>query len=303
MVPEKFIRSLGDVAYSLDEPMCTHTTFKIGGNADIMINVPNAIALCGVISSAKALGVPYFVLGKGSNLLVSDSGIEGAVICLSALSDIRVSGRRITCGAGANLAAVCTAARDAGLTGLEFAYGIPGSVGGALYMNAGAYGGEMSQITVSAECVDGDGNIITVSKDDMALGYRMSAFKQKGLIITAVTFELKHGDINTITADMRELLQRRKDKQPLEYPSAGSTFKRPVGNFAGALIEKNNLKGMSVGAAQVSVKHAGFVINTGGATCKDVMTLIKKIQQVVLENDGVQLETEIIFVGRKEEKR
>lgn len=303
MVPEKFIGSLGGVKYTLDEPMCNHTTFKIGGNADIMINVADTKSLCDVVTSAKNCGVPYFIIGKGSNLLVSDDGIEGAVISVSEISDIKISGNRLVCGAGANLAAVCVAARDAGLSGLEFAFGIPGSVGGALYMNAGAYGGEMSQVVTGAECVAPDGTVISVSKDEMALGYRTSAFKEKGLIITSVTFELECGDVGEINATMQELLSRRKDKQPLEYPSAGSTFKRPVGHFAGALIEKNNLKGVGVGAAEVSVKHAGFVINKGGATCKDVRALIKEIQRVVLENDGVQLETEVIFVGRQGEEK
>ncbi len=303
MVPEKFIDSLGGVKYALDEPMCNHTTFKIGGNADIMINVADTKSLCDVISSAKACGVPYFILGKGSNLLVSDDGIDGAVISVSDISDIKISGNTVVCGAGANLAAVCIQSRDAGLTGLEFAFGIPGSVGGALYMNAGAYGGEMSQVVVGAECVDRDGNVISVSKDEMSLGYRTSAFKEKGLIITSVTFELEYGNREEINAKMQELLSRRKDKQPLEYPSAGSTFKRPVGHFAGALIEKNNLKGVGVGAAEVSVKHAGFVINKGGATCKDVQALIKKIQKTVFENDGIKLETEVIFVGRQGEEK
>ncbi len=298
MVPETFIRSLGDIGYTLDEPMSAHTTFKIGGNADIMINVPDTKDLCDVVSNAKKYGVPYFILGKGSNLLVSDSGIEGAVISLSAMCGVSVSGETITCGAGAPLTALCVAARDAGLTGIEFAFGIPGSVGGALFMNAGAYGGEMSQVVLSAECVDRDGNVVVIGRDDMALGYRTSIFKQNGFIITSVTVGLKKGDITKIGAEMQELMGRRKDKQPLEYPSAGSTFKRPVGNFAGALIEKNNLKGVGVGAAEVSVKHAGFVINKGGATCEDVKALMKKIQQTVLENDGVRLEPEVIFVGR-----
>lgn len=300
MVPKAFIEALNGISYTLGEPMNRHTTFKIGGNADVMLTPESVTELCLVIKTAKEYSVPYFILGKGSNLLVSDDGIEGAVISVSKLDKIEATGDRIVCGAGASLAAVCVAARDAALTGLEFAYGIPGSIGGALYMNAGAYGGEMSQVAVCAQCIDGDGNIVTVSSKDMALGYRTSAFKKNGFVITSVTLELKKGDIQQINAQMQELFGRRRDKQPLEYPSAGSTFKRPEGYFAGALIEKNNLKGVAVGGAQVSEKHAGFVINRGGATCSDVRALIEKIQDTVYKNDGVRLETEVISVGRGE---
>ena len=300
MVPKAFIEALNGISYTLGEPMNRHTTFKIGGNADVMLIPESVTQLCLVIKTAKEYSVPYFILGKGSNLLVSDDGIECAVISVSKLDKIKATGDRIVCGAGASLAAVCVAARDAALTGLEFAYGIPGSIGGALYMNAGAYGGEMSQVAVCAQCINGDGNIVTVSSEDMALGYRTSAFKKNGFVITSVTLELKKGDIQQINAQMQELFGRRRDKQPLEYPSAGSTFKRPEGYFAGALIEKNNLKGVAVGGAQVSEKHAGFVINRGGATCSDVRALIEKIQDTVYKNDGVRLETEIISVGRGE---
>ncbi len=300
MVPKAFIEALNGISYTLGEPMNRHTTFKIGGNADVMLTPESVTELCLVIKTAKEYSVPYFILGKGSNLLVSDDGIEGAVISVSKLDKIEATGDRIVCGAGASLAAVCVAARDAALTGLEFAYGIPGSIGGALYMNAGAYGGEMSQVVVCAQCINGDGSIVTVSSEDMALGYRTSAFKKNGFVITSVTLELKKGDIQQINAQMQELFGRRRDKQPLEYPSAGSTFKRPEGYFAGALIEKNNLKGVAVGGAQVSEKHAGFVINRGGATCSDVRALIEKIQDTVYKNDGVRLETEVISVGRGE---
>lgn len=196
------------------------------------------------------------------------------------------------------LSSVCLKALSLSLTGLEFAYGIPGTAGGALYMNAGAYGGQMADVIESAECLTASGEIKTLKKENMQLGYRSSVFKKGGLIIISLTLALKKGDKAEIKAEMDELLNRRKQKQPLEYPSAGSTFKRPEGYFAGALIEKNGLKGLTVGGAQVSEKHAGFVINRGGATAADVKALIGKIQKKVFENDGVMLEPEVIFKGR-----
>lgn len=287
------------IEYTKNEPMSRHTTFKIGGSADVFVKVSSLDELRAVLLLAKEYELPYFILGKGSNLLVSDEGIEGIVISLDQFDGINISGNTIVCGAGASLRSVCLAAQKASLSGLEFAYGIPGTVGGALYMNAGAYGGEMSQVAVNATAVDSDGNVIELSLPDMKLGYRTSAFKNTKLIIVSVTLELKCGDKNEIKAAMDDFFARRRDKQPLEYPSAGSTFKRPEGYFAGALIEKNNLKGVSVGGAQVSVKHAGFVINRGNATCKDVLALIKKVQETVKQADGVDLEPEVIFVGRK----
>lgn len=287
------------IEYVKDEPMSRHTTFKIGGNADLWVKVKSIAELKTVLSLAKEFDAPCFVLGKGSNLLVSDNGIEGIVISLDGLDEVKIDGNTVVCGAGASLRAVCIAAQKASLTGLEFAYGIPGTVGGALYMNAGAYGGEMSQVVVTATAIDFEGNETTLSLSDMQLGYRTSVFKSNGLIITSVTLSLKQGDANCIKAAMDDFFGRRRDKQPLEYPSAGSTFKRPDGYFAGALIEQNNLKGVSVGGAQVSEKHAGFVINTGDATCNDVLSLIEKIKDTVKKADGVELEPEVIFVGRK----
>lgn len=284
--------------YRKNEPMCEHTSFKIGGKADIFIMPASTDVLGKIIALLNNEKIPYFILGKGSNLLVSDKGIEGAVISLSRLDAIEVSGDEITAGAGASLMAVCIAARNAGLSGLEFAYGIPASVGGAMFMNAGAYGGEMADVVKSAEYVDIEGNTETIPKEDMDLGYRKSIFKKGGKIVTSVTFKLTKGDQKEIRSSMDDFMGRRRSKQPLEYPSAGSTFKRPEGYFAGALIEKNNLKGVTVGGAQVSEKHAGFVINCGNATCEDVKMLMKKVQETVLKNDGVMLEPEVIFVGR-----
>lgn len=287
-----------NIEYRQNEPMRAHTTFKIGGEADIFIIPASPAALISAVKKCTELEIPYFVLGNGSNLLVSDGGIEGAVISLAGINGISAEGEKITCGAGAMLSSVCLKALSLSLTGLEFAYGIPGTAGGALYMNAGAYGGQMADVIESAECLTASGEIKTLKKEDMRLGYRSSVFKKGGLIIISLTLALKKGDKAEIKAEMDELLNRRKQKQPLEYPSAGSTFKRPEGYFAGALIEKNGLKGLSVGGAQVSEKHAGFVINRGGATAADVKALIGKIQKKVFENDGVMLEPEVIFTGR-----
>lgn len=286
------------IEYRKNEPMCCHTSFKIGGLADIFVSVKNVGELKSALNKAKSLDIPVFIIGKGSNLLVSDNGIEGVVISLAGMNEITVNGNVITAEAGASLAAVCNKACEASLGGLEFAYGIPGSVGGALYMNAGAYGGEMSQVVKKAGFVTMEGESGEISACDMALGYRTSVFKSSDMIITSVTFELTECDKCDISAKMEDFIGRRRDKQPLEYPSAGSTFKRPEGYFAGALIEQNGLKGKSVGGAQISVKHAGFVINTGDATCCDVRNLIKEIQDIVKQNNGVSLETEVIFVGR-----
>ena len=295
---ESFLK-LQKIEYKIQEPMCKHTSFKIGGPASFFISVKNTDELCSVFKACKEFSVPYFILGKGSNLLVSDKGIKGAVISLLKMDEVIVDGDEITAKAGASLANVCIKALENSLTGLEFAYGIPGSIGGALYMNAGAYGGEMSQVVVSCEYVDANGEKGTFQLEDMKLGYRKSIFCGSKMVITSVKLKLKKGEKADIRAAMDDFMDRRKSKQPLEYPSAGSTFKRPEGYFAGALIEKNNLKGVSVGGAMVSEKHAGFVINFDKATCEDVKGLIKKVQDTVLKADGVTLETEVIFVGEE----
>ncbi len=282
-----------------DEVMKNHTSFKIGGKADFFVECKDVDDLKTVIAAAKGFNMPYFILGKGSNILVSDKGIRGAVISLANFDKITVSDQEIEVGSGVTLARLCTTALDNGLTGIEFAYGIPGSVGGALYMNAGAYDGEMSQAVISATVLDKNGAVREITLSEMELGYRTSVFKTNGDIILSVKFALKEGDKLQIKAAMDDFMERRKSKQPLEYPSAGSTFKRPEGHFAGALIEQNNLKGVSVGGAMVSDKHAGFVINYDNATAADVKALMQKIKDVVLEKDGVQLEPEVIFVGEE----
>lgn len=297
----KFVNILKEagIDFLTDEPMFRHTTFKIGGNADVFVRPKNIreTALC--ITAARNLDVPYFILGKGSNILVSDKGIEGAVISLSGLGGVRVSGSRLVCGGGASLRSACIAARDAGLSGLEFAYGIPGSVGGAFYMNAGAYGGEISSVAVKAYCLDENADTFTLEPQDMQFGYRTSAFKSRKLIVLTAEMKLCPGKREDISAAMEDYFSRRVNKQPLEYPSAGSTFKRPQGYYAGSLIEQSGLKGAAFGGAQVSEKHAGFIINRGGAAASDVLSLMEKIKKTVFENIGVRLEPEIIFVGRR----
>ena len=284
--------------YRSGEPMSTHTSFKIGGPADIFITPDSEDKLSEVIKKCSELKTPYFILGKGSNVLVSDRGIEGAVISMSRMNEITVNGDKITCLAGAALSEVCRTALNSSLSGLEFAYGIPGSVGGALYMNAGAYGGEMSDIAESACYVTENGEQGCISACDMALGYRTSVFKNGGMIITSVTLCLHKGEKSEIEEKMNDYISRRREKQPLEYPSAGSIFKRPKGYFAGALIEKNGLKGYKSGGAMVSEKHAGFVINCGNASAMDVKNVIDKVKKTVLEADGVALEPEVILVGK-----
>lgn len=302
MISKAFFKELEKekIPYLINEPMREHTAFKIGGNADALIRVSSCRQVRRVLLAAAETETPLFVLGNGSNLLVSDAGISGAVLCLDDMKEITVSQNEIVCAAGARLSAVCVAARDAGLTGLEFAYGIPASVGGALYMNAGAYGGEMADVVLSAECMDKSGRLLTLTAQDMRLGYRTSVFKGGEYIILSVRLSLKYGEKEAIASAMEDFLSRRREKQPLEYPSAGSTFKRPAGHYAGALIEKNGFKGYSHGGAAVSEKHAGFIINRGNATAADVEALIAEIQSTVSKNDGVWLEPEVIRVGRKE---
>ena len=287
------------IKYRKNEIMKSHTTFKIGGKADVFVMPENKNELKILLNSAKENNVPFFIIGKGSNLLVSDNGIEGAVISLSEFDKISLSENTINCGAGVNLSALCNFALKNSLAGLEFAYGIPGSVGGALFMNAGAYGGEISQVVSGAFCIDFDGNEVFLKREDMNLSYRNSVFKNSNLIISEVVFELETSNSSEIKAKMQEYIEKRKTKQPLEYPSAGSTFKRPVGNFAGTLIEKNGLKGELSGGAMVSDKHAGFIINYDNATANDVLNLMDKVQKTVLSNDNILLEPEVIFVGRR----
>lgn len=256
-----------------------------------------------MVEICKEEKLPYFILGNGSNLLVSDKGYRGAVIQLwKNVSDIRVEGCLIQAKAGASLAKIAAQALEAGLTGMEFAAGIPGTLGGAVVMNAGAYGGEMKDILKEALVMDGEGRIFTLTKEELKLGYRTSIVKEKGYIVLAAVLELQPGDREEIRKLMEDLKQRRGEKQPLDMPSAGSTFKRPEGYFAGKLIMDAGLRGFSVGGAQVSEKHCGFVVNTGGASASDVLALIREVQKRVREKFGVELETEVKFLGEFEEE-
>ena len=281
-----------------NELMTCHTTFNIGGPADLFVEVSDVNKLPEILKVIKEEGLPVTVIGKGSNLLVSDNGVDGVVLCICDEA-IKVDGLEIECAAGLRLTKLCLAAKNSSLSGLEFACGIPGTVGGAVFMNAGAYGGEINDVLVSCTSVDLDGNVKVRRKEELKHGYRTSIYKDNNEIIISAKFSLQTGDSEQIRARMEELLSKRKQKQPLEFPSAGSTFKRPEGYFAGTLIEECGLKGRSVGGAEVSVKHAGFVINKGGATCDDVENLIKLIKSTVLKEKGVELETEVIRLGRE----
>ncbi len=286
-----------NIPFLIEEPMRRRTSFKVGGYADFMAFPENEFQVRDIFLFCKQNNIPLTVLGKGSNVLVSDSGIKGIVLSLDKICNICCHpDGTVICGAGASLTALCNIALENGFSGLEFAYGIPGSVGGAVVMNAGAYGGEIKDVIVSAKVLD-DGEIKEISLPDMALGYRTSVFKSTGQIIISATFKLNADVKSEIKDKMTVLMQKRKDKQPLEFPSAGSTFKRPEGYYAGALIEKSGLKGFSVGGAQVSEKHAGFVINKQNATSNDIKTLIKHIQDKVLLDSGVMLEREVIYLG------
>lgn len=287
--------------YTENESMSEHTTFRIGGPADLFVVPTTVEGLAAVVSACNKEGVYCFILGNGSNVLVSDKGIRGVVVSAAAcLNNIELIGAyEIKCGAGVKLSRLSDLACENSLTGAEFAWGIPGTVGGAVYMNAGAYDGEMKDILVSCEYLTPDGEIRTMLADEMDLSYRHSAFSENGYVIVSATVRLKAGDKGEIRAKMDDFMHRRKSKQPLEFPSAGSTFKRPVGGFAAALIDECGLKGYSVGGAEVSEKHAGFVINKGGATCFDVMRLVEHIKKEVFLNKSIKLECEIRVIGEK----
>ncbi len=283
-----------DCAYEREEPMSAHTTFRIGGKADLFLKPAAEENLRGALLTARENDIPCFYLGGGSNLLVSDFGIHGAVIYTGGFSDLSLlDGCVIECGAGARLSKLCSFALENSLSGCEFAWGIPGTVGGAVYMNAGAYGGEMKDVILSVRHMTPDGEIEEVPAESLKLGYRSSVYSKNKNIILSAKLKLHPGDKNEIREKMDDLIERRKEKQPIDMPSAGSTFKRPEGNFAGTLIEQCGLKGASVGGAMVSEKHAGFIVNTGDATCSEVLRLIEKVRDTVLEKSGVLLEPEV----------
>ncbi|MBQ9123110.1 MAG: UDP-N-acetylmuramate dehydrogenase [Lachnospiraceae bacterium] len=297
-VKDSLNRFVPEDKIKMQEPMSRHTTFRVGGPADCLVCPENADQLGQIIHYLNKVEIPYFVLGNGSNLLVSDAGYRGVVIKLGEeMSGVSVEGNRITAGAGSTLTKVARVALEHGLTGLEFAAGIPGTVGGALIMNAGAYDGEMKQVVETAMVVDAEGNQLELDNATMEFGYRTSALKNQKFVTTQCTFLLQEGEKEQIKAKMDDFAARRREKQPLEYPSAGSTFKRPEGHFAGKLIQDAGLAGFSVGGAQVSTKHCGFVINTGEATAKDIKILIEFVQDKVRDTFGVWLEPEVILLG------
>lgn len=281
-----------------NEPMKNHTTFRVGGPADIFLT-PSAEELPAVLSVCREERVPVMVIGNGSNLLVGDQGIRGVVICIGfGMRGIRVDGEKIFLEAGVTLAAAAQQAAKAGLTGLEFASGIPGTFGGAVVMNAGAYGGEMKDVIVSVRVISEDGEILTLSKEELDLSYRHSVIPERGyLVIDGELLLTREKDPDQITERMEELKKKRIEKQPLEYPSAGSTFKRPEGYFAGKLIMDAGLRGFSVGGAAVSEKHCGFVINKGNATAADICALMDEVTRIVKEKYAVTLEPEVKKVG------
>lgn len=280
-----------------NEPMSRHTTFRVGGPADVLFLPESGEQVAAALNAAKESAVDALVIGNGSNLIVRDGGVRGLVIALGdGMSAIARDGDVVTAQAGASLAKVAAFAQAEGLSGLEFASGIPGTLGGGCAMNAGAYGGQLSDVLIDAEVLL-NGERRTLTNAEMAMGYRTTMPLREGGIVLSARFRLTSDDPEAIAARMRELNARRRDKQPLNCPSAGSTFKRPEGHFAGALIEGAGLKGRSVGGAQVSQKHAGFIVNTGGATASDILALIKIVQDEVLARYGVALETEVRIVG------
>ncbi|MDO4178811.1 MAG: UDP-N-acetylmuramate dehydrogenase [Phascolarctobacterium sp.] len=284
----------------VNEPMSKHTTFKIGGPADFLATPSNVDELVALIKTAKANHVPFTLIGNGSNLIVRDKGIRGLVIKLaSQMANERVEGNTLTFDAGISLALASHKAAKLGLTGMEFASGIPGTIGGAAFMNAGAYDGEMKNIIKSVRVLKTDGSLAELSNAELDFGYRKSAIQGTGDIVVSVTVELVPGDKEEIYEKMADFNERRTSKQPLDKPSAGSMFKRPPGYFAGTLIDQTGLKGYTVGGAQVSEKHAGFVVNIGNATCEDVLQLIKDVQAKIMEAHGVHLEPEPLVIGEE----
>jgi len=282
-----------------NEPMSKHTTFRIGGDADVFIRITGEEQLRTLVLELVKRNIPYYVIGKGSNLLVGDKGVRGVVLQLAeSFESVQVNNHVVTACAGASMASVARAAQQNGLKGLEFAAGIPGTVGGGVIMNAGAYGGEMKDVISKVRILRKDGQIVEYTGEEMRFGYRTSVIKNKPeYIVLQVEMVLKPGDREEILATMQDLAKRRKEKQPLEYPSAGSTFKRPEGYFAGKLIGDAGLSGFAIGDAQVSEKHNGFVINAGNASAEEVQTLIETIRCKVYEQFGVELEREVIYLG------
>ena len=296
---EQLVAISGEEAVLVDEPMSEHTTFRVGGPADVLVMPRTVDEACRVVQLVRESGCALHIMGRGSNLLVADAGLSGVVVQIASnLADINVGeGGSIIAAAGASNAKIAATARDAGLAGYEFAAGIPGSVGGAAIMNAGAYDGEFKDVAVEVTCLDPQGAVVKLTPDQAEWDYRTSAIDRLGLIVLSVKLQLHPGDPSAIQERMDDLASRRQAKQPLDKPSAGSTFKRPPGLFAGKLIQDAGMQGYQVGGAQVSTKHAGFVVNVGGATASDVLQVIHDVQDAVLERQGVQLQPEVRMWG------
>lgn len=285
------------IEFEIDRPLCRDSTFKIGGNAAIAVFPHDREQLCSVIDFCNVNGIYHTVIGKGSNVLFADEGFDGVVIFTSGLNGISTNGATVTAECGVSVTYLSNAAQKNSLGGLEFAYGIPGTVGGAVFMNAGAYGGEIKDVVVSVDCYDPkSGRIETLTAEQCRFGYRESVFQTSGKTVLSATFSLAPRDPNLIKADMDDYMSRRREKQPLEFPSAGSTFKRYPGFFTAKLIDEAGLKGYSVGGAQVSEKHAGFVINRGNATASDVLSLVEEIKKRIFEINGINIECEIRYI-------
>lgn len=283
----------------LNAPMKKYTSFRVGGAVDLLVKPETYEEVVKIISLCEERKVPYYIIGNGSNLLVKDGGLRGVAIKLSKLNGVTINDEEIIVQSGAAIGDVSIKSRDASLTGLEFACGIPGTVGGAITMNAGAYNGEISDIIESVLVIDNKGKMLNLTKDQLELGYRTSVILTKHYIVLEATFKLKKGDHEKIAARISDLMRRRREKQPLEYPSAGSTFKRPEGFFAAKLIQDSGLKGASIGGAQVSEKHSGFIINKEDATAKDILDLIHFVQKTVKDKYNVNLDTEVRIIGEE----
>ena len=295
---DKLNNVIGKDSILIDEPMSRHTTFRVGGPADFFVTPKAKEEVRDVVRICKEAGMPYYIIGNGSNLLVSDAGYRGVIVQIyKEMNEVKVEGDLVKAQAGALLSGIAAKALGAELSGFEFASGIPGTIGGACVMNAGAYGGEMKDVLESVTVLTGEGKIIELGRNELELGYRTSVIAKKGYIVLGAVLKLERGDGEKIKTYMDELKEKRVTKQPLEYPSAGSTFKRPEGYFAGKLIEDAGLRGFQVGGAQVSEKHCGFVINRDHATAADIMELMRQVQIRVKENSGVDLEPEVKRLG------
>jgi UDP-N-acetylmuramate dehydrogenase len=298
---EVFMRRLGDICGNANvlynEPMKKHTSFRVGGNAKAFVTPENTDAFKELIKYLRVSGIDFFVIGNGSNLLVSDKGYDGVIISTQKMVSVSVKENEITALCGVSLSKLSAVATENSLTGLEFASGIPGSVGGGIVMNAGAYDGELGFVVKNVEYCDENGDLFTVSGDDARFSYRHSLFSDKKLYVMKVVFRLNKGNKKEISDKVAELNERRRDKQPINFPSAGSVFKRPEGHYAGRLIEECGLKGKSIGGAKVSEKHCGFIVNTGSASANNIYELIQLCKKTVFEKQKVKLEPEIKFLG------